>query len=61
MSDYTPQHPPLNLRRYACPRCKMDLARIKEKGCASLHESAKPECNKTGWGSLRQPTKQGGV
>lgn len=35
--DYTPQNPPRNLRRYACPRCKCDLARIQHQGCMSLH------------------------
>ena len=58
MTDFTPQHPPANLRRYACPRCKMDLERIKERGCASLHKSAKPECNRTGWGSLCKSPKE---
>jgi hypothetical protein len=58
MTDFTPQNPPRNLRRYACPRCKCDLGRIKEEGCMSLHKSAKPECNATGWGSLHKPEKE---
>lgn len=57
MDDYTPQRPPVNLRRYACPRCKADLERIKTEGCMSLHQSAKPECNKSGWGSLHKEEK----
>ncbi|HJV52817.1 MAG TPA: hypothetical protein VJ652_15220 [Noviherbaspirillum sp.] len=52
MSNYTPKNPPLNLGRYGCPRCKVDLKRIKAQGCMSLHHECRGECNKSGWGSI---------
>lgn len=48
----SPENPPANLQRYACPRCKVKLSTIQHQGCKSKHHSARHGCNRTGWGSL---------
>lgn len=58
MSDqFTPQNPPTDpaqLRRYGCPNCKQPLAKIKERGCMSIHTHKHKGCNTHSWGQLHK-------
>lgn len=55
MSDqFTPQNPPQDLRRYGCPNCKQPLAKIRDRGCMSIHQHKHNGCNTHSWGQLRK-------